>query len=681
MRIKRHDLSKFSDLGTVVLYPTRTFHPEVLGESVYEKMLEKSKSTTYYYSTDLNSEYLDFAKYCFDFNLPESDYWSSLKLNLYNFEDTVSKFTSRFDEISSNLVPQISDKVSDREEKHFFGKIEKSSSTIYLIKIPREIRTPLGKLSTVWKVEVYNKRLTTNNSIGDYFIDSDVLPGEFLTETPILSIYFGPDFDTQIEDHTLGECFGIVDYISRYNSLDLDLRCCLDDNIYGSFPKYINKYDYLKSVLEEIYSDRLLYIVNTTESGIISVDMFSAAYSDSKNKYRNQNTKLLRNDEPKSYSFINSDSGIILDRRSNTFLGFEDTISSHPLFKERYDSIPDKTYSRSSGGDEVIVSGKTYVHDNIQDIIGDSPEISPYWISKEDLKTSMFNHYYVMKSSGGNITPSGFVSLRSDKFLKVNVTPDKGYKFSQITGLDKTDYTLSNNTITFKTLSDGIKFTVEFSEKKYAVNINLSCDADYPEYGISNTYRMNEFSNIGLQLWYINSETGEEVLYSGETIYITDNTPLKFRVETKGSLYFIPDSSKFCFRDDPSTYLGLEGKYISLSVDAAKENILGGSSLYVVGSLQSIQYKVNIETSSEIQMSTKKKSILEYGDGFLCKFYNDLGKDINILVMNEDTGKIEEPGIYSITKEDDFTVLTFPKRTKQNPSLGIKNNYRILAGI
>ena len=89
---------------------------------------------------------------------------------------------------------------------------------------------------------------------------------------------------------------------------------------------------------------------------------------------------------------------------------------------------------------------------------------------------------------------------------------------------------------------------------------------------------MNEFSNIGLQLWYINSETGEEVLYSGETIYITDNTPLKFRVETKGSLYFIPDSSKFCFRDDPSTYLGLEGKYISLSVDAAKENILEGSS-------------------------------------------------------------------------------------------------------
>ena len=293
----------------------------------------------------------------------------------------------------------------------------------------------------------------------------------------------------------------------------------------------------------------------------------------------------------------------------------------------------------------------------------------------------MFNHYYVMKSSGGNITPSGFISLRSDKFLKVSVTPDKGYKFSQITGLDKTDYTLSNNTITFKTLSDGIKFTVEFSEKKYAVNINLSCDADYPEYGISNTYRMNEFSNIGLQLWYINSETGEEVLYSGETIYITDNTPLKFRVETKGSLYFIPDSSKFCFRDDPSTYLGLEGKYISLSVDAAKENILEGSSLSIVGSLQSIQYQVNIETSSEIQMSTKKKYILEYGDGFLCKFYNDLGKDINILVINEDTGEIEEPGIYSITKEDDFTVLTFPKRTKQDPSLGIKNNYRILAGI
>ena len=40
-----------------------------------------------------------------------------------------------------------------------------------------------------------------------------------------------------------------------------------------------------------------------------------------------------------SDSFINSDNGIILDRRSNTFLGFEDTISSHPLFKERYDIL------------------------------------------------------------------------------------------------------------------------------------------------------------------------------------------------------------------------------------------------------------------------------------------------------------------------------------------------------
>ena len=70
MKIKRHDISKFSDLGTVVLYPTRTFHAEIQGnESEYkENIIKKSTTNSFLYSTALTSEYSDFAKYDFRFN-------------------------------------------------------------------------------------------------------------------------------------------------------------------------------------------------------------------------------------------------------------------------------------------------------------------------------------------------------------------------------------------------------------------------------------------------------------------------------------------------------------------------------------------------------------------------------------------------------------------------------------
>ena len=86
MKIKRHNLSNFSDLGTAVFYPTRTFHLEVQGKTVSEpeKIIEKASSKTYLYSVETKSEYLDFAKYDFRFNLPETKYWSSLILNQYD---------------------------------------------------------------------------------------------------------------------------------------------------------------------------------------------------------------------------------------------------------------------------------------------------------------------------------------------------------------------------------------------------------------------------------------------------------------------------------------------------------------------------------------------------------------------------------------------------------------------
>lgn len=677
MRIKRHDLSKFSDLGTIVLYPTRTFHTEIQGKNseYQEKIIQKSTTNTILYSTNLTSEYSDFAKYDFRFNLPDTDYWSTLLPNLYDYKDTVEKFGEGFDSYSENLVPQLSTE-DTKPTKHFFGKMTYKESTIFLIQIPREIEilsNSLNDLKTVWKVEFYNERLTSNNKRGN-FIDYDVLSvysPEDIEFEPILSVYFGPSWDIQISDHTLGDLPD--EYLSRYSHLALGGNCLTQD-IYDGFVDYMSKGEYLKSVSEEINSDRILYIINTTDGEIETIDMFSAGYSESYNKYRKLNTTTLRNDETLGYSILKKHGSMVFDSRSSVILGLGGKISDCPLFSERAGRI---SFSESSSPEEIMVSGKTYIHPKGTGVFGENPEISPYWIAPEFLKKSMFNHFYITKTGEGIINPGGMVYLRSDRDLEINYKPGKGNKFEDIPG-----YTyIKDGEKLILSPENGSKINIVFKEEIYQVDLKMICQSDYPNYGGYKEYPISSLSELKIKLIYL-SESSEEIIYGGEKINLSYSKPFTFRFDTEESLYKLPDQPKIFFLDDPNINITGDGKYYYLTIEGTPENLLGTPKIKILGSIESKKYTINIETSKEIQVSTKKKTTLEYGNPFSVDFSYDGDKDIKFTIINEDTKEIEESGVWEITKiEDGYYNFSIQKRTQQNSNAGVKNNYRIIVSV
>ena len=154
----------------------------------------------------------------------------------------------------------------------------------------------------------------------------------------------------------------------------------------------------------------------------------------SNNKYRNENTKVLRNDETKAENIFKVHDKMVLDGRSGTLLGFDGDLSDCPLFTSRYNSLPDSFYSRSSDTSKAFVHGRLYKHPEELEILGENPEISPYWIATDALKKTMFNHFYIVKQGHGDVKPGGMVYLRGDRELELKVTPEKGHEFKKLIG-------------------------------------------------------------------------------------------------------------------------------------------------------------------------------------------------------------------------------------------------------
>lgn len=690
MKIKRHDLSGFSDLGTVVFYPTRTFHLEVqrTGVSNPEKIIEKASTKTFLYSVELNSEYLDFAKYDFRFDLPETKYWSSLLLNQYDYQNTVSKFGEGFDSISENLFPQIISK-KNKEEKHFFGRLANSENTIFLINIPPEIETISGSLidpKTVWKAEFYNSRLTSNNTLDpEVFIDYDVLSvlhPDSIKEEPILSVYFGPSWDTQIQDYTLDDLPD--EYISRYAyGLFDNNQICLTKDIYNSFPEYLSRSEYTKLVKEEINSEKILYIINTTDGDLKTIDIFSAAYTESNLKYRNQHKNILRNDETCGYNLLEKKGNLVFDSRSSTLLGIGGDTNDCPLLRGKIGG--EDIYSTSSDSGVISVNGKTYIHPKNQEVLGENPVISPYWVSKEDLKESMFDHFYITKTGHGEIIPDGLVYLRGGRTLEIKVTPDKGYKFSGIQGLKKgEEYKETGDKVTPVIKKSGDKFRFTFEEIVYTLELTLSCDSDYPNFGESHVYQLSDLEGKNIKLWYYDYTQEKDIQYAtGRSIDITYTKPFKFWVDTENSLYYTPNRGQYFYLEDSNTTLETTSKYTILSIKETPQKLLDSSNtISIIGALKSKQYIVNIETAKEIQVSTKKKLTFEYGDPVEIMFaYEGSEGEIDIRIINTDTNEESIEGWIKTVDSDGIVTLQIPERTRKNPDLGIKSNYKIIASV
>ena len=56
-------------------------------------------------------------------------------------------------------------------------------------------------------------------------------------------------------------------------------------------------------------------------------------------------------------------------------------------------------------------------------------------------------------------------------------------------------------------------------------------------------------------------------------------------------------------------------------------------------------------------------------------------KDMKFTIINEDTNEISTSVWEENKSEDRIVTLRIPKRTRQNLDFGIKNNYKIIAGV
>lgn len=666
MKITRYDLTDFTDLGTIVFYPIRTFHAEIQGNLAQDKevILKKASSNNYLYSTDLNSEYIDFAKYDFRFNLPDTKYWSSLDLNLYSYQDLTSKFGVDPESISKNLVPQLITRTQDR--KHYFGKLANSENTIYLVNIPPEF---------IWKVEVYNSKLTTNNSESNSFIDYEVLkvldPGS-ISEKPIMSICFGPSWNTQLQDYTFSEVKNVSEYIKRYTDPDIsDNIPCLTKEIYSSFTEYISKAKYTELVKEEIESEKLLYLVTSTQGEVNTIDVFSAAFLESTSKFRNLNKNVLRNDETLDYSVISKKGNLVFDTRSNILLGLGGDINDCPLLKNKLDLLPDNAYSKSSDSGKIK---EIYTHPKNQEILGENPELSPYWFRESEIKDSIFNYFVISKKGNGVLEPYGLTYLRNNKTLEIKITQDYGNEFSGIQDLTEADWTETTDSngniiITPKDQTPGKLFKILFTEVEFRFLLKFSLGGS--TYG----YEMSKFQSLGINLFYYDYTENTEIKYSGESIKFTESRPLLFRATTEtNSNYYIPGDSKYIINLSSSSggtseklNLNLDGKYTKISVSDLKNLGISGKEVSVIGELRKKQYQVLIETHGEIQVSTSKVLTYEFEDTVEISFYSET--EINFKIENLDTGKEDS---WSRSEDSNIITLTLNK---------IKSNYKIIASV
>ena len=231
MKITPINITDFSEIGTIVYYMERPFNATI------------RKSGLPLYSTSMVSEYTDFAKSGFSFDDENLEYKRELLPNLYNYKSTTNLLGSiDIDDLVNVAFPSISKEEETNQRKHYFGKLTNfSTQTSYLSHLP----------SGVWKVEVYNSKITSNCGIEGIFVEYDLMSQDEIRETPILSICFGPDYDVRIKDFTLEEIKdekrGFKTYLSRYESLR--------EIEYIGFDKVMTKEDYIESYQEEVMSE------------------------------------------------------------------------------------------------------------------------------------------------------------------------------------------------------------------------------------------------------------------------------------------------------------------------------------------------------------------------------------------------------------------------------------------
>lgn len=689
MKFKLNDSSRFSDIGTVVYYHSRPFYPE-LTEARVEELLPYGLSENYLFSTPVTSEYTDFAKTGFSFTYNTQDYKRNVIPNLYDYQE-ITKLSdiSDLDSLVSVAFPSVSQGMIGQEKKHFFGRLETPTSTAYLINLPKE----------VWKVEVYNSRITENYH-GD-FIDYDILTklGLTPTESPVLTIYFGPMYDVYIQDITYQELRGgdFKMYLDRYT---LSGEVFLEEEEYDSFlgKKIMTRTEYVESYQEEVMSEKMLYIVNSPDGGLETINFYSLAYPNSHNPHPHRSEVILRNDHGDPNLIEEKGKGFLVDSRSGVLLGIKALTKIESPWIHGALRSPQE-YSRSGKMNSTQVNGKTWVKVSESDVFGANPELSPWWYCTEEMPESDFKYYYITSLGRGSISPSGLIYLGPGKPLKLGITPERGYMYGGFSNVFDRDVEVIEEDgrkttveVTASNYKKGYNFEVIFKEISYLLNLQIDCLRDFPgNGGLKNTYNLYELgnstgtnytplssTNIKLKYRLGSGEEGEfgspgDPYNKSNPLKITDTSKLYFKLDTLGTPYEL--SGELRYGDESP--IDKEGEWYVLDVADFPDST--GDYIIPIGELVSKKYTVLIRSTSGIQISTPKKNVMEYHNidpklssptprPFITRMI--LGPSNTIEVWQDGRLMKNGSGVWSLT-EGDYGIWTFTVPQ-------IENNYEII---
>lgn len=430
MKIEVLENKNFYDIGTVVFYTIDKYIPDIPSPEIYNNLLEENISYRYIFrSSEISSDFLDFAEYNFQFKIDKDKIKSFVLGNYYDSITRSNLLINKYSlSIFDKLFPQFSDEESTVPNYRYFGSIDFLNSVIILLDIPENIS----------RIEIYSEYIESNNNeVPGSFIPYEILNKLNITTnviSPIASIDFGPTKEV------------INNPSSFYYPNETYQR-----NI--SLPK--KEYFDLQ---QEIYGRKLLYLTISPEKFLKEINLSYLGWSSSKNPNRNLiNYSVKEGDTGFIYtSTRNLTSNIKLDRNTGYLLGTNKLDEIPPILASKITqskSIYSKT-SRFSEKESVYLNNNEYIS-LIDNNIGEvNLDTSKFWKIQNPLElpksSKYFNFFcYSENHSRGEVFPSGSLIKKIGENFIFQVKEKFGYKLHQI---------LSNKgfSIPFTVLNKGI---------------------------------------------------------------------------------------------------------------------------------------------------------------------------------------------------------------------------------
>lgn len=679
MKISNKDCVQFETIGTILAFQERPFYPDTeiynLSEAEIEHLLEVSELDTegigsINFPSNQVSDLSETALYDFCFNLVgDKKYIPNFYPGLLD-DYSQEVLEDKFDIFSSYMVPQVSPSTFHHGPNYFGGFQDKEGNIIKLIKIP----------AGIWKLEIYNEsRITWNTYYSDQYriIDSDLIQamnnfsiGNInLLYTPCLKVYFGPTYDTRLEDQSYRNALSNDIYASRYLKDDIIL-----EKAYSGYPNIMSELDYVASYKGEVMAEKILYLSYTSNGEINEIKLIETSFNHHKNPNRNQNKLSMRMDDYLAHDFnpvedhgkiaLDKSNGLILGTRESTYINSDNEEVSGVIF---FDQLKESSLPslRSTRTKNIIVDGKEYINGN-QEKLYQNPIISPDWYIKQDI-TSDYKKCRISCENGGTIfrkignseEPIGGTKyFREGTQLILKPVESPGYRLSEVR--PEADL-IEDGYYTYNIIPETVIF--KFNHETYIFRVHIICNKDYFNSNgarvdfDTNSYENSFVNERGIRLYIGDSISG--FFEYDEEIVLDENSEISFILDT--GEYYVPvafakgEILKASLRD-----LKIAGKYADYDIEVEV-------------------IKPEISLFGDVNFGKTRHFTIEFNGEITIEFYSedplwdDVQEALSHIIIQRGSSDPENPTAdsYNPGEGDGFRSLTVSQIKTSNVKINI----------